>query len=69
MTKYEIEKGIPIPPHSNNRLSRPKIVAQMEIGDSLLLNTSGGIFGDAMKCGIKIVSRKEGKKVRIWRVK
>lgn len=66
---FIIEKNITISALRNDYVN---IIMKLEIGDSFLVNNnkeraSAALAGKRKK--IKIISRKEGNKIRVWRVK
>lgn len=65
--EMKIEKGIPIP----TRNTRRKIAFDtMEVGDSFLTEQQArnDLYGMARRQKIKIATRLEGEKVRVWRI-
>lgn len=67
----KIEKGIPIPSHFS-RSKFPKLLKEMNFGDSLLVDEDlrQNIRTAANYWGINVVTRKESDgKVRVWKIK
>lgn len=68
----KIEKNIPIPKKTTGSKGiYPALLNQMEIGDSVILNNSqyAGFNLAAKKMGIKITSRADNGKRRVWKIK
>lgn len=71
MSKFIIEKGIPVPSIGSNRGDLSKTISSLEIGDSFVhpnrkIQTSLSTYGK--KLGVKLSSRKIGDSaLRIWR--
>ncbi len=72
MTKYQIEKDIPVPePRASSGLTAT--LRQMAPGDSILVGDSKavGLVAYARKTmpeGTKFTTRKEGDSRRVWRI-
>lgn len=66
----KIEKNIPIPRKNTGPCKYPPLLKQMEIGDSILVTTSqyAGVNLAAHKMGIKLTSRAEDDKRRVWKI-
>lgn len=63
-----IEKGVPMPT-VKTRATYP--LKQMQVGDSFLIpydSKVNGIRQCAKYAGVRIAQRREGDKVRIWRI-
>lgn len=70
MKKVNIDKNVPIPPRKKGRWT--VVMAKMDIGDSVLLEkrteyTSMANTAKSMK--MKLISRQDGNKFRVWRIK
>lgn len=69
MKKVKIDKNIPIP---SKKGRWTVVMAKMDIGDSVLLEkrteyTSMANTAKSMK--MKLISRQDGNKFRVWRIK
>ena len=67
--ELKIEKGIPIPEGVGSGCIAT--LRAMKIGDSFLfpLSKRTSISGQAMRAGVKIITRAvDGKQVRVWRI-
>ena len=62
----KIEKGIPIPKRRNGLT---EFMRGMKVGDSALVPFSLGVHAQAGYAKIKVVTRPEKGKMRIWRTK
>ena len=76
MTTIQIEKNIPVSKRMTGqkfgKFSRieSKTLVACDVGDSFLIEDKMAVpplFALAKKRGLKITSRKEGSKIRIWR--
>lgn len=66
----KIDKNIPVPTDGRGRKGIYKeIINQMEVGDSVLCNTNEyvGMNHASKRMGVKLTSRTEGDKRRVWR--
>ena len=66
----KIDKNVPIPHRHNERIKKYPI-ADMKVGDSILINRKSreSVYYQRAKTGFVFTMRKEGKdKYRIWRV-
>ena len=65
----QLQRGIPIPPKKNGQAPKWPI-RQMQIGESFYAPkkaNAGSFYSQAQKHGIKIVTRREGRGLRVWR--
>lgn len=72
MNEYRIEKNVPIPKRTRKGGIYSSLEAQMQIGDSVLMDErskSNGLAHHIRKNGNKPIVRKEGDKFRVWKVK
>lgn len=65
----KIEKNIPVPPRTRNGgLGKwQKCVNSMSVGDSVLVENYGSLYGALKSMGFKAIMRKEGDKFRVWK--
>lgn len=63
----KIESGIPIP--NDYKTGLAITFRSMKVGESFLLpaNQRNGLFTAAQRENIKILTRKDGDKIRVWR--
>lgn len=70
--KFQIEKGVPIPPkYSNKNAGITACLRKLEIGDSIVVDNSvkPSIYNLAKRMGIKITARREHlDTTRVWRI-
>ena len=66
-----IDKGIPFPEKRNAKTGLKRIVLDMDIGDSILVQYSRNsiAYNLARLTGFEFTQRREGEKLRIWRIK
>jgi hypothetical protein len=66
-----IEKDVPVPPVHERYGKFKNLLIAMDVGDSFLVDDNDGrkgIFSSARKYKQFVTSRREGEKIRIWKI-
>jgi len=66
--EYKVEKDIPIPAEDGRGFA--KLLRSLEVGDSVLvpLSKRNSIGSQAAANNVRVVIRREGDQIRLWRV-
>lgn len=64
-----IEKGVPMPEYKGSKTGMTRIIRQLQIGDSFLIEPQAYDITKAIasRHKVRIVSAKEGDNIRVWR--
>lgn len=68
--KFKIEKAIPLPNPDRGKTTWTRIVDDMKLGDSVLVNNRGeanNLRQTLRARGFQGTTRAEGKKIRVWK--